>query len=89
MSSAMVSLGIATGYERHYGVLKRLGSTPLSRAGLLTAKTLNVLVLEVVQAIAIIVTGIALGLEHRRRRASCSRSGSCSSGPSRSPGSAC
>ncbi len=61
MSSAMVSLGIATGYERRYGVLKRLGSTPLSRAGLLTAKTLNVLVLEVVQAIVIVITGIALG----------------------------
>jgi ABC-2 type transport system permease protein len=61
MSSAMVSLGIATGYERRYGVLKRLGSTPLSRAGLLSAKTLNVLALEVVQAIAIVVTGLALG----------------------------
>jgi ABC-2 type transport system permease protein len=61
MSSAMVSLGIATGYERRYGVLKRLGSTPLSRAGLLSAKTLNVLVLEIVQAIVIVVTGIALG----------------------------
>ena len=61
MSSAMVSLGIATGYERRYGVLKRLGSTPLSRAGLLTAKTLNVLAFEVVQAIAIVLTGIALG----------------------------
>src|SRR5215470_17771403 len=61
MSSAMVSLGIATGYERRYGVLKRLGSTPLSRAGLLTAKTLNVLGLELLQAVVIIVTGIALG----------------------------
>jgi ABC-2 type transport system permease protein len=61
MSSAMVSLGIATGYERRYGVLKRLGSTPLSRAGLLSAKTLNVLAFEVVQAILIVVTGIALG----------------------------
>jgi ABC-2 type transport system permease protein len=61
MSSAMVSLGIATGYERRYGVLKRLGSTPLSRAGLLTAKTLNVLALEVVQAIVIVLTGVALG----------------------------
>ena len=61
MSSAMVSLGIATGYERRYGVLKRLGSTPLSRAGLLTAKTLNVLGLELLQAVLIIVTGIALG----------------------------
>src|SRR6476620_5802802 len=61
MSTAMVSLGIATGFERRYGVLKRLGSTPLSRAGLLTAKTLNVLGLEVVQTVAIVVTGIALG----------------------------
>ena len=61
MSSAMVSLGIATGYERRYGVLKRLGSTPLSRAGLLTSKTLNVLALEIVQAIVIVATGIALG----------------------------
>jgi ABC-2 type transport system permease protein len=63
MSSAMVSLGIATGYERRYGVLKRLGSTPLSRAGLLGAKTLNVLALEVIQAAAIVVTGVALGWE--------------------------
>ncbi|MEX1007549.1 MAG: ABC transporter permease [Acidimicrobiia bacterium] len=61
MSSAMVSLGIATGYERRYGVLKRLGSTPLTRAGLLGAKTLNVLAFEVFQTIAIVGTGIALG----------------------------
>jgi ABC-2 type transport system permease protein len=61
MSSAMVSLGIATGYERRYGVLKRLGSTPLSRSGLLVSKTANVLVLEVFQAIVIVGAGIALG----------------------------
>ena len=61
MSSAMVSLGIATGYERRYGVLKRIGSTPLTRAGLLSAKTLNVLALEVVQTVLIVATGIALG----------------------------
>jgi ABC-2 type transport system permease protein len=61
MSTAMVSLGIATGYERHYGVLKRLGSTPLSRSGLLAAKTLNVLAIEILQAIVIVITGIALG----------------------------
>ena len=64
MASAMVSLGIATGYERHYGVLKRLGSTPLSRAGLLTAKTLNVLVLEVIQAAAIIAHRARTRVEH-------------------------
>ena len=43
------------------GVLKRLGSTPLSRAGLLSAKTLNVLALEVLQTTLIVLTGIALG----------------------------
>ena len=61
MSTAMVSLGIATGYERRYGVLKRLGSTPLSRSGLLMAKTANVLLIEVAQAVVIVATGVALG----------------------------
>lgn len=61
MSTAMVSLGIATGYERRYGVLKRLGSTPLSRAGLLTAKTANVLVIELIQTVVIVAVGVALG----------------------------
>jgi ABC-2 type transport system permease protein len=61
MATAMVSLGIATGYERRYGVLKRLGSTPLSRAGLMTAKTANVLVIELVQVVVIVAVGVALG----------------------------
>ena len=61
MSTAMVSLGIATGFERRYGVLKRLGSTPLSRSGLLGAKTANVLALELVQTALIVATGLALG----------------------------
>ena len=61
MAAAMVSLGIATGFERRYGVLKRLGSTPLSRFGLLAAKTATVLALEVIQLILVVVTGIALG----------------------------
>jgi ABC-2 type transport system permease protein len=61
MSTAMVSLGIATGFERRYGVLKRLGSTPLSRAGLLAAKTVVVLVIELAQLVVIVGTGLALG----------------------------
>jgi len=61
MASAMVSLGIATGFERRYGVLKRLGSTPLSRGGLLAAKTLNVLAIEVLQVAVIVGTGVLLG----------------------------
>ena len=61
MSTAMVSLGIATGFERRYGVLKRLGPTPLGRGALLTAKTLTVLGLEVVQATVLVAAGLALG----------------------------
>jgi ABC-2 type transport system permease protein len=61
MATAMVSLGIATGFERRYGVLKRLGSTPLSRGGLLMAKTTTVLALEVVQFVLVLAVGVALG----------------------------
>ncbi len=61
MAAAMVSLGIATGFERRYGVLKRLGSTPLSRGGLLAAKTATVLVLELIQILLVVLVGIAIG----------------------------
>jgi ABC-2 type transport system permease protein len=61
MAAAMVSLGIATGFERRYGVLKRLGSTPLSRSGLLVAKTATVLGLEVLQIALVVLVGIAIG----------------------------
>ncbi|HEV7526758.1 MAG TPA: ABC transporter permease, partial [Acidimicrobiia bacterium] len=61
MAAAMVSLGIATGFERRYGVLKRLGSTPLSRGGLLVAKTATVLVLELLQILLVVVVGVAIG----------------------------
>jgi ABC-2 type transport system permease protein len=61
MSTAMVSLGISTGFERRYGVLKRLGSTPLGRSGLLTAKTLTVVTVEVFQAAVILIAALLLG----------------------------
>jgi ABC-2 type transport system permease protein len=61
MSTAFTSQAIATGFERRYGVLKRLGATPLSRRGLIAAKTLTVLVVEALQAIVIIVVALALG----------------------------
>lgn len=60
MSTGMVSLGIATAYERYYGVLKRLGSSPLPRGGLLLAKGLSVLVIEVAQTLLLL--GLAAGL---------------------------
>jgi ABC-2 type transport system permease protein len=61
MSTAMVSLGIATGFERRYGVLKRLAPTPLGRDGLLVAKTLTVIGVEVIQAAVLVAAGVALG----------------------------
>ncbi|MDP9005808.1 MAG: ABC transporter permease [Actinomycetota bacterium] len=61
MSTAMVSLAIATGFERQYGVLKRLGSTPLGRPALLAAKTLAVVVIEVLQVAVLVAVAVVLG----------------------------
>src|SRR6202012_765402 len=61
MSSAMVSLGIGTGFERYYGVLKRLGTTPLGRPRLIAAKTMAIGVVEVVQVVVLWLIGLALG----------------------------
>jgi ABC-2 type transport system permease protein len=61
MSTAMVSLGIATGFERGYGVLKRLGSTPLGRGRLIGAKIATILLVEIVQAAVLVPVGIGLG----------------------------
>lgn len=61
MSTAMVSLGIATGFERQYLVLKRLGATPLGRPRLVLAKTAAVAIIEIVQLIAIVVVGSVMG----------------------------
>ncbi|MFN2607777.1 MAG: ABC transporter permease [Acidimicrobiales bacterium] len=61
MSTAMVGLGIATGFERQYGVLKRLGATPLGRPALLAAKTLAVLAVEVVQVAVLVGVAALLG----------------------------
>jgi ABC-2 type transport system permease protein len=49
MSTSMVSLGIATAYERYYGALKRLLGSPLRKGSLIAAKTLAVLLIELVQ----------------------------------------
>ncbi|HEV2235086.1 MAG TPA: ABC transporter permease [Ktedonobacterales bacterium] len=62
ISTGMVSLGIATAYERYYGVLKRLGSSPLPRSGLLLAKGSAVLALEAFQvALLLAIAAIFFG----------------------------
>src|SRR5262249_606601 len=59
MSAGMVSLGIATAYERYYGVLKRLGSSPLPRWGLIAAKVLSVFALELVQIALLVALAVS------------------------------
>ncbi|MFF4897569.1 ABC transporter permease [Streptomyces sp. NPDC001068] len=61
MSTAFTGQAIATGFERRYGVLKRLASSPLPRWGLMTAKTASVLVTEILQVILLTVIALALG----------------------------
>ena len=58
IAAGMVNLGIATAYERYYGVLKRLGSSPLSRSSLIIAKVISILILEAVQTLLLI--GVAI-----------------------------
>lgn len=61
MSAAMVSLGIGTGFERTYKVLKRLGTTPLGRSRLIIAKIGSVIVVELVQVTVLVPVAYALG----------------------------
>ena len=65
MSTAMVGLGIATAFERQYGVLKRLGSTPLGRPALVGAKAAAVLGVEAVQAAVLVGLALLLGWQPR------------------------
>lgn len=60
MAAGTVNLGIATAYERYYGVLKRLGSSPLPRSGLILAKIIAILVLEVIQVVLLVGVAVLL-----------------------------
>jgi ABC-2 type transport system permease protein len=61
MSTAFTSLAIATAFERRYGVIKRLGSSPLPRSGLLAGKVGALLVVEAIQVALISLVGVLLG----------------------------
>ncbi len=61
MSTAMVSLGIGTCFEREYGVLKRLGATPLGAGRWVLAKIMVVVTIEAAQLLLLAVVGLGLG----------------------------
>jgi len=63
ISSAFTGVAIATGFDRRYGVLRLLGTSPLGRLGLLAGKGAAVLAVVVVQFIVIGALGLALGWE--------------------------
>jgi ABC-2 type transport system permease protein len=60
IATSLVSLSITTAYDRSYGVLKRLGGSPLSRPELIVARLLTVLVVEVVQVGLLVATATIL-----------------------------
>ena len=68
IAAGLVNLGIATAYERSYGVLKRLGGSPLGRTGLMTAKVVAVAVIywfltyEPAGSAMLLIFGIAMGV---------------------------
>jgi ABC-2 type transport system permease protein len=61
LSTAFTGQAIATGFERRYGVLKRLGASPLPRWGLMAAKTCSVLVVELLQVLLLTAVALLLG----------------------------
>lgn len=63
LSTSLVALSIATGFERTYGVLRRLHVTPLGRRRLIGAKVASVLVTEAIQVA--VLSGVALVLGWR------------------------
>jgi ABC-2 type transport system permease protein len=61
VSAAFTAQAIATGFDRRYAVLRYLGVTPLGRGGLVVAKALATLAVEVVQLLVVAALGLALG----------------------------
>ena len=65
VSTSLVALSIATGFERTYGVLRRLHATPLGRPRLIAAKIAGVLVTEVIQVAVLSLVALALSWHPR------------------------
>jgi ABC-2 type transport system permease protein len=65
MSTSLVALSISTGFERSYGVLRRLHVTPLGSRRLIGSKIAAVLVTEVIQVIVLSVVALLLNWNPR------------------------
>lgn len=63
ISSGFTGVAIATGFDRRYGVLRLLGTSPLGRLGLLAGKSAAVLGVVALQYLVIGGLGLALGWE--------------------------
>ncbi len=61
MSAAFTSQAIATAFDRRNGVLRFLATTPLGRSGLLSAKILGVLGVEIIQLLVIGAVAAGMG----------------------------
>ena len=61
LSTAFTGLAIGTGFDRRYGVLRLLGTTPLGRGGLLAGRSLALLAVAGVQVLVFGAVGLALG----------------------------
>ncbi|MCW2750621.1 MAG: transporter [Aeromicrobium sp.] len=61
MSTSFTSLAIATGFERRYGVLKRLGASPLPRSGLMLGKIGAIVIVEAAQLVVLCVVAKLIG----------------------------
>ncbi len=61
LSTAFTSQAIAVAFDRRYGVLRLLGTTPLGRGGLVGGRCGAVLVVLLVQLVVLGGAGVALG----------------------------
>jgi ABC-2 type transport system permease protein len=62
IAASLVSLAISTGYERAYGVIKRLGGSPVGTSVVVAAKTVSVVIVELIQMVLLVgIATFALG----------------------------